>query len=47
MPGRRLCSVAKRGASIQFTWLKEELDKAMNTVRQMLPGFANVTKWDV
>ena len=38
--------VAKREGKIQFTWLEDEMDKAMNTVRQMLPAFGSVPKWD-
>ncbi|MCP4696790.1 MAG: hypothetical protein GY862_08065 [Gammaproteobacteria bacterium] len=38
--------VAKRGNKIQFIWLEEEMDKAMNTVMRMLPEFKNVPKWD-
>ncbi|VFM98673.1 MAG: Molecular chaperone, HSP90 family [Candidatus Kentron sp. G] len=39
-------TVLKRGHEVEFTWLRQDLDKAMNTVRQMLPGFADVPKWE-
>nr|VFJ67833.1 MAG: Molecular chaperone, HSP90 family [Candidatus Kentron sp. FM]VFJ68305.1 MAG: Molecular chaperone, HSP90 family [Candidatus Kentron sp. FM]VFK17858.1 MAG: Molecular chaperone, HSP90 family [Candidatus Kentron sp. FM] len=39
-------SVAKRGTGIRFVWLREELDKAMRTVGRVLPGLANVPKWN-
>nr|VFJ47404.1 MAG: molecular chaperone HtpG [Candidatus Kentron sp. FW] len=39
-------SVAKRGTNVRFTWLEEEMDKAMNAVREMLPGFEGVPKWE-
>lgn len=38
--------ITKRDIDIQFPWLKEEMDKAMNTVRRMLPAFGDVPKWD-
>ena len=38
--------VSKRGTDIRFTWLEEEMDKAMNTVRRMLPEMQSVPKWD-
>nr|VFJ46531.1 MAG: Uncharacterized conserved protein YegL, contains vWA domain of TerY type [Candidatus Kentron sp. DK] len=39
-------AVHKRRMDIRFTWLEEDLDKAMNTVRRMLPEFENVPKWE-
>jgi len=38
--------VSRREVKIQFPWLEEEMDKAMNTVRRMLPTFGSVPKWD-
>ena len=38
--------VSRRGGKIRFTWLEDELDKAMNTVRRMLPSLDAVPKWE-
>ena len=35
----------KRIGIVKFVWLKEELDKAMNTVFKMLPELKKVAKW--
>ena len=37
--------ISRRGAEVQFIWLEEELDKAMNAVLRMPPEFAQVPKW--
>jgi molecular chaperone HtpG len=38
--------VSRRESNVRFTWLEEELDKAMNTIRRMLPTFDTVPLWD-
>lgn len=38
--------IARREGAVRFVWLDEELDKAMNTVKRMLPAFDTVPKWD-
>lgn len=37
--------VAKRGSDVRFTWLDDELEKAMNTISNMMPSFQNVPEW--
>lgn len=37
--------VTRRGNKVQFKWLEEELEKAMNTIGCMLPTFQDVPKW--
>jgi len=38
--------VSRNEGDVQFVWLDKQLDKAMNTVRRMLPAFDTVLKWD-
>jgi hypothetical protein len=38
--------VLKHDGDVLFAWLDKEMDKAMNTVRQMLPAFGSVPKWE-
>jgi hypothetical protein len=34
-----------RGAKVEFTWLKEDMDKAMQAVFHMLPELERVATW--
>ncbi len=38
--------VNRRGADIRFTWLEEEMDKAMQIVFRMLPELERVAAWE-
>lgn len=39
-------TVLRDGGDVEFGFLDREMDKAMNIIRQMLPTFDTVTKWD-
>ena len=38
--------ITRRGSDVRFVWLDEELDKAMNTIKRMLPEFDILPQWD-
>ncbi|WP_197997454.1 hypothetical protein [Gimesia panareensis] len=39
-------AVNRRGAEVKFSWLEEEMDKAMQAVFRMLPELENVATWE-
>jgi len=42
---RIIYEVSRRGGDIQFVWLEEEMTKAMNAVKKMIPQLDQVPKW--